>query len=70
MKLYPNYDTALRQISSEDEQEAFSPNPARRQLYQEKQRRMNELYRQMYGGEYIFEREKLKNAAQGHCSEA
>ena len=70
LKLYPDYDTALRQILSEDEQEAFSPNPARRQLYQEKQRRMNELYRQMYGGEYIFEREKLKNAAQGHCSEA
>lgn len=51
LKLYPDYDTALRQILSEDEQEAFSPNPARRQLYQEKQRRMNELYHRMYGGE-------------------
>lgn len=46
--LYPDYDAALQQASESDKSEIFTPNLSLGQLYQEKQKKMNDLYHRMY----------------------
>ena len=47
LKLYPDYDAALREARGQETEEIFAPNPAMNELYQKKQREMNELYRRL-----------------------
>ena len=47
LKLYPDYDAALREARGQETEEVFAPNPAMNELYQKKQREMNELYRRL-----------------------